>query len=66
MSQNMANPGDALGVKPGKDMPSNFGNLARAMGRVINEKKHIGGIIGSLREAARAPAIPATGDCSRG
>lgn len=51
MSQNMANPGDALGVKPGKDMPSNFVNLTVAMGTVMNEYKFIAKMIGSLREA---------------
>jgi len=58
MSQNMANPGEALAVKPSKDMPSNFGNLTLAMGTAINDYKYIAEIIRSLREArAQNPSI---------
>src|SRR5258707_5906262 len=49
MSQNMANPGDALGVRPGKDRRSSFVNLSVAMGTVMNEYKFIAKIIGSIR-----------------
>src|SRR5262249_37286669 len=33
MRQNMTNPGDALGVKPGKDMRSNFLNVTGAVNK---------------------------------
>jgi hypothetical protein len=50
VSQNMVNPGDALGIKPSKDMRSDFANLYVAMGTVMNDYKFIAKIIGSLRE----------------
>ena len=58
MSQNMANPGDALGLKPSNDMISNFSNFFVATGRVMTEYKHITGMINHLREAsAQSPRI---------
>jgi hypothetical protein len=58
MSQNIANPGEALGVKSSRDMRSNFRNLTAAMGIAVNEYKFIAKIIGSLREArAQNPGI---------
>jgi hypothetical protein len=51
MRQNMANPGSALGVQPGKDMPSDFRNLMGAMGSTPTEYEFIAKMIGSLREA---------------
>jgi hypothetical protein len=57
MSQNMANPG-TLGVRPSKDMPSNFFNITVTMGTVMNEYKFIAKIIESLREArSQDPSI---------
>jgi hypothetical protein len=58
MSQNMTNPGDALGVRPGKDMPSNFYNLSVGMGRVMSEYNFIALIVESIRETrAQSPSI---------
>jgi len=58
MSQNMANPGEALGVKLTYDMPSNFLDLTLAMGTAISEHKYLAEIISSLREArAQNPRI---------
>lgn len=58
MSQNMVSPGDALDVRPGKDMPSNFVNITVAMGTVMTEYKFIAKIIESIRETrSQNPSI---------
>lgn len=51
MSQDIANPGNALGVKAGKGMPSNLLNVSGAMSTALNEYKYIANVIVSLREA---------------
>jgi hypothetical protein len=51
MTQNMTDPGSALGVKPGKDMSSNYRNLMDAMGTALSEHKYIDRMIKNIRDA---------------